>query len=110
MGRGGKQVGEQPFRPPGHMQFGLSQGIDYQMQGEGDGSRHARMRQKVEVNIRPQITSTVTKKGGGGVYTPGVLFGFEHPDGSTRMAVPEFIPDDYGIAYDVLQLSTCSSS
>lgn len=85
--------GEQPFRPGGLMQWGLSQGIVYGGTGEGDGSRDSRKRQRVIPNIQPNIVTSITKKGGGGVYTPGVLFGF----GDNRAGLPEHIPDPFDI-------------
>lgn len=75
------------------MQWGLSNGIVYGSLGDGDGSREARKRKRVEPNIQPNIVTTVTKQGGGGVYTPGVLFGF----GDNRAGLPEHIPDPYDV-------------
>jgi hypothetical protein len=45
--------------------------IEYVPHGEGKKGR----REKVEPVIMPNIITSGLKKGGGGVYTPGVLFG-----------------------------------
>ena len=47
------------------------QQIEYVPHGEGKKGR----REKVEPVIMPNIMTSGLKKGGGGVYTPGVLFG-----------------------------------
>ena len=44
--------------------------------------------------MKPNIITGPTKKGGGGVYTPGVLFGFDE-----ERKFPEYVSDDYEIAY-----------
>jgi len=91
-----KMYAEEAFRPPGQIKVGTSKGIDYV--GEQDGGK--RIREKVEPDIRPNILTTITKKGGGGVYTPGVLFGFGE-DKETglplRKALPDHVPDQYDV-------------
>ncbi|CAD7964359.1 unnamed protein product [Amoebophrya sp. A25] len=86
---GGKQYAEEPFRPPGAVKFGTSGGVVWMPSGEPKVTR----REKVEPVLQPNIMTTPSKKGGGGILTPGVLFGWDE-----ERRFPEHVPDDYDIA------------
>eukprot|EP00391_Amoebophrya_sp_Ameob2_P014086 CAMPEP_0178999886 /NCGR_PEP_ID=MMETSP0795-20121207/10349_1 /TAXON_ID=88552 /ORGANISM="Amoebophrya sp., Strain Ameob2" /LENGTH=336 /DNA_ID=CAMNT_0020692789 /DNA_START=101 /DNA_END=1111 /DNA_ORIENTATION=+ len=86
-----KQYAEEPFRPPGAIKVSTSGGIEWIASGEPPKGPRA----KVEPIIQPNIMTTPGKKGGGGILTPGVLFGFGD-DGERRF--PAHVPDDYDIA------------
>ena len=84
-----------PFRPGGGIKF---EPIEYKPQGNFTNGGH-KVRKKVEPNIKPNIVTSSTKRGGGGVYTPGVLFG-QPPDkgeSKTDRLFWEYVPDDYNI-------------
>lgn len=83
---------EAAFRPPGKVK---SKKMDYEYVPHMDGvkdPKEVRERYKDVLPLR-QIYSGPPKKGGGGVYTQGVLFGF----GDERK-FPEHAPDDYDAA------------
>lgn len=82
--------GQEPFHPAGASKFGLSGGIEWIPSAE-----KRERRQKVEPVLLPNIVTGPSKRGGGGVYTPGVLFGFGE-EGERKWA--DWMPDDYNIA------------
>ena len=74
----------------GAVKVGTSGGIVWMPSGEPKVTR----REKVEPVLQPNIMTTPAKRGGGGILTPGVLFGWDE-----ERKFPEHVPDDYNIAY-----------
>jgi len=83
------------FRPPGKIKQGPNK-LGYEYVPHMDGVKDPRAVKEALAGVLPlrQIYSGPTKKGGGGVLTGGVLFGF----GEERKAVGDHVPDDYDAA------------
>jgi len=79
------------FKPPGKIKQGANK-LGYEYVPHMDGVKDPRAVKEALQDVMPmrQIYSNPTKKGGGGVLTSGVLFGF----GEERK-FPEHVPDDY---------------
>jgi len=96
--KGGKKWQIDPdcaFRPPGKIkQGGNKLGYEYVPHMDGVKDPHAVKEALAGVMPLRQIYSNPTKKGGGGVLTGGVLFGF----GEERKPVGDHVPDDYDAA------------
>jgi len=82
------------FKPPGTVKFSTNK-LGYEYVPHKDGYRDPiAMKAKYTDYMPPrQIYGGPLKKGGGGVYTKGVLFGF-----GEDQPFPEAIPDDYDAA------------
>mmetsp|Transcript_45980 Transcript_45980/g.109491 ORF Transcript_45980/g.109491 Transcript_45980/m.109491 type:complete len:332 (+) Transcript_45980:98-1093(+) len=81
---------EAAFKPAGLTKFPLNRGIEYIPHMDTVKDPHA-VKNAYKDYVPPRnVLSVPTKKGGNGVYTPGVLFGY----GEERK-FPEHIPDDY---------------
>lgn len=80
------------FKPPGKVKVELNKGIEYVNHCDSVKDPRAVREAHSEVGPRNMLCNP-PKKGGGGVYTPGVLFGMDE----NRM-FPECIGDDYDAA------------
>jgi len=80
------------FRPPGQIKQSSNK-LGYEYVPHMDGVKDPKAVKEALQGVVPlrQMYTNPTKKGGGGVLTPGVLFGY----GEMRMAVGEHVPDDY---------------
>jgi hypothetical protein len=85
---------DQPFRPAGKIKIGGNK-LGYEYVPHMDGVKDPKAVKEALQDVLPlrQIYSNPTKKGGGGVLTGGVLFGW----GEERK-FPEHVPDDYDSA------------
>mmetsp|Transcript_40599 Transcript_40599/g.71435 ORF Transcript_40599/g.71435 Transcript_40599/m.71435 type:complete len:335 (-) Transcript_40599:128-1132(-) len=83
---------EAAFRPPGKVR---QKKMDYEYVPHMDGVKDPKEVRERYKDVMPprQIYSGPAKKGGGGVYTTGVLFGF-----GEGQSFPEHVPDDYDAA------------
>merc|ERR1719498_1535576 len=83
------------FKPPGKIRQGANK-LGYEYVPHCDGVKDPKAVKEALQDVLPlrQIYSQPTKKGGGGVLTGGVLFGF----GEERKGQPEHVPDDYDAA------------
>lgn len=82
------------FKPPGKVRAGINK-LGYEYVEHCDAVKDPKaVKEKYMEWIPPRnIFSNPSKKGGGGVLTGGVLFGFEEPG-----KFPEHLPDDYDSA------------
>lgn len=82
------------FKPPGKVKVSSNK-LGYEYVEHKDGFRDPiAMKEKYKDVMPPrQVYTNPMKKGGGGVYTRGVLFGF-----GEEQPFPEAIPDDYDAA------------
>lgn len=81
------------FKPPGKVKNGTNK-LGYEYVEHKDGFRDPiAMKEKYGGDYMPprNIYTGASKKGGGGVYTRGVLFGMDEE----RNMLPEHVPDDY---------------
>jgi len=80
------------FRPPGSIKQSTNK-LGYEYVPHMDGVKDPKAVKEALMGVLPlrQIYSQPTKKGGGGVLTGGVLFGF----GEERKPVGDHYPDDY---------------
>jgi len=83
------------FRPPGKIKQGSNK-LGYEYVPHMDGVKDPRAVKEALQGVLPlrQIYTNPTKKGGGGVLTGGVLFGF----GEEGKPLGEHVPDDYDAA------------
>lgn len=83
------------FKPPGCIKTGTNK-LGYEYVPHMDGVKDPRAVKESLQDVLPlrQIYSGPTKKGGGGVLSGGVLFGF----GDERKPVGDHVPDDYDAA------------
>merc|ERR1719181_1411582 len=79
------------FKPPGKVKVGGNK-LGYEYVPHMDGVKDPKAVKEALADVLPlrQIYSNPTKKGGGGVLTGGVLFGF-----GEQGKFPEHVPDDY---------------
>jgi len=80
-----------PFKPAGKIKVGGNK-LGYEYVPHMDGVKDPKAVKEALADVLPlrQIYSNPTKKGGGGVLTGGVLFGF-----GEQGKFPEHVPDDY---------------
>jgi len=83
------------FKPPGTIKASANKlGYEYVPHCDSVKDPHAVKEALKDVMPLRQIYTNPTKKGGGGVLTSGVLFGW----GEERRGQPEHVPDDYDAA------------
>jgi hypothetical protein len=94
MGKVAQLDPEAAFRPPGAVRESVNK-LGYEYMDHKDSLKDPKeVREKYRDYMPPrQILSNPAKKGGGGVITPGVLFGM-----SDERRFPEHVPDDYNNA------------
>lgn len=83
------------FKPPGAIKKSSNK-LGYEYVPHMDGVKDPRAVKEALKGVQPlrQIYTNAAKKGGGGVLTPGVLFGFTNAEDEPRR-FPEHVPDDY---------------
>eukprot|EP00928_Gymnodinium_smaydae_P062178 TRINITY_DN46099_c0_g1_i1.p1 TRINITY_DN46099_c0_g1~~TRINITY_DN46099_c0_g1_i1.p1 ORF type:complete len:339 (+),score=80.45 TRINITY_DN46099_c0_g1_i1:177-1193(+) len=80
------------FKPPGKVTVPINKGLEYVNHCDSVKDPRAVREAHAEVGPRNMLCNP-PKKGGGGVYTPGVLFGMDE-----NRYFPEVIGDDYDAA------------
>ncbi|CAE8603671.1 unnamed protein product, partial [Polarella glacialis] len=81
------------FKPPGTIQEPANKGMEYVPHCDSMKDPKAVKEKFMEYAVPRQIYTNPIKKGGGGVLTGGVIFGFGEPG-----KFPEHMPDDYDSA------------
>lgn len=82
------------FKPPGFVKTSINKlGYEYEPHGTGIRDPKELYAKYKDVTLPRNFTTAPLRKGGGGVLTPGVLFGFGEEN-----RFPEHMPDDYDAA------------